>query len=462
LAALLCEFAAAAALWSPRAGLLSALTLMTMFEWARAATNARVDMTLTFGLLLAFLGLLFFLRTRTTRWLVPLYAGITLAVLGKGPVGAALPGLVAVMILALTRDASFLRRMRLGYGTLSVAVLAGSWYVLALLLGGWEFFRKQVLAENVFTFFNDPDFSGGHRHSVLYLFGALLVGVLPWTPCLAGALARQWRQRRELSRTDPRTYLLVWSLVVFGFYAIAASKRSVYLLAMYPALALFLGWWWDEQIRSPSEERWLGALVRALAVVALAICVVMSTLVGLESVGVPLVATGARWLPAVAQPFAPQVSLVIYRGCWPLLGCLALAGVALYTTARATSVGRWSATFAGLFVATAFLYLAAQHVVIAGIARAETLRDFMAEVRSLVGPTQDLSFYNTFDYEAVFYWRGHIPQYTGTLPDHAPLYLLLQRDDWMQAPAAVKAQYEQMHVSDEHGELVLIRRVPTS
>ena len=95
---------------------------MTMFEWARAATGARVDMTLTFGLQLAFLSLLFFLRSRAAGWLIPLYAGMALAVLGKGPVGVALPGLAALVMLALTRDVTFLRQMRLGYGALAVGI----------------------------------------------------------------------------------------------------------------------------------------------------------------------------------------------------------------------------------------------------------------------------------------------------------------------------------------------------
>src|SRR6185369_11147148 len=97
-------------LWSARAGACSALALMTMFEWARAATGGRVDMTLTFGLQLAFLSLLFFLRSGAPAWLVPLYAGISLAVLGKGPVGVILPGLVALAMVALRRDLGVLRR----------------------------------------------------------------------------------------------------------------------------------------------------------------------------------------------------------------------------------------------------------------------------------------------------------------------------------------------------------------
>src|ERR1700687_150432 len=122
---LLCVFAAGTALWSVRAGLLSAIALMTTFEWARAATSARVDMTLTFGLQLAFLGLLFFLRSRSARWLIPLYMGISLAVLGKGPIGALLPGLLALVIFALTRDFTPLRQMRLAWGALPVRPTAG-------------------------------------------------------------------------------------------------------------------------------------------------------------------------------------------------------------------------------------------------------------------------------------------------------------------------------------------------
>ena len=42
-------------LWGRSAGLVSALVLTTTFEWRQAATQARVDMTLTFVLLCCFL-----------------------------------------------------------------------------------------------------------------------------------------------------------------------------------------------------------------------------------------------------------------------------------------------------------------------------------------------------------------------------------------------------------------------
>ena len=251
------------ALWSRAAGLIAALTLMTMFEWARAATGARVDMTLTFGLQLAFLSLLFFLRSRAAGWLIPLYVGITLAVLGKGPVGVALPGLVALVMLALTRDLSFLapdaarlrragRRRRGGQLVrdgadprgLGSSSTSKSWRRMSL--------RSSTTRISVAGTVIRPAICSA-RYCLACCPGRFFSPV--WA---RGCGASAANSRRH----DPRLYLLVWIAVVFGFYAVAASKRGVYLLALYPAVALLLGWWWDEQA---SRTRRGGTLAGAAA-----------------------------------------------------------------------------------------------------------------------------------------------------------------------------------------------------
>jgi 4-amino-4-deoxy-L-arabinose transferase-like glycosyltransferase len=463
LASLLCVFAAGCALWNPRAGLFSALVLMTTFEWARAATNARVDMTLTFGLQLAFLGLLFFLRRGTAGWLVPMYLGITFAVLGKGPVGVALPGLVALAMVALAWDITPLRRMRLLTGSVVVAVGAGTWYVLALCIGGYGFFRKQILGENLFTFVDDPDFHyGGHRHGWWYMLGALLLGVLPWTVHLPGVAVRLWRERRTITRDDARVYLLVWSAIVFAFYTVAASKRSVYLLALYPAVALLLGWWWDAQSRAPQEDSpWIARLVRVVGWILLGVVVPLLVLVLLEALGAPLAVGMAKWLPAGARGAGTLVSTVIRGDRWPLLGLLAAAAGALYGMIRAARTSRWLGMFAGLWSTTALLLVAVRLIILPAVAQHLTVRDFMADVRRVVGADGNVSFYRTFDYEAVFYWGGHIPAFDGAFPDASPQYLLVNRNDWPQLRATAQDAYEAVALPADPqrlDELMLLRR----
>jgi 4-amino-4-deoxy-L-arabinose transferase-like glycosyltransferase len=470
LVALLCVFATGTALWSLRAGFVSAVCLMTTFEWARAATGARVDMTLTFGLQLALLSLLFFLRSRRAGWLVPLYVGIALAVLGKGPVGAVLPGLVTLVMLAVTRDTGMLGQLRLGWGAVTVSIAAGSWYVMALILGGWAFFRKQVLAENVFTFLEDPEVgtalgAGGHRHSAGYLLGALLLGLLPWTLFLPGMAARLWRRRRELSPRDPRSYLLIWVGVVFGFYAIAASKRSVYLLGLYPAVALLLGWWWDEQSRTSGDEgEGLAMFVRGIAWMLRAIVALVFVAVLLESLGAPLSAWIQPWLPLSARPFAPWVGEAACVHRWLLLGLLLGAVGALSVTIWAARAVHWIGIFIGMCCTVGALIVAVNQVVLPGIARHQSMRNLMNAARQLIGPEGDLFFYKAFDYGAVFYWQGHIPPYEGPFPDGAPRYVLMQEEEWKRLQPAVGDAYERVTLADdenrgEHGPLVLVRRI---
>jgi len=462
LIALLCVFGAGTALWNPRAGLCAALALMTMFEWARAATGARVDMTLTFGLQLALLSLLFFFRSGTAGWLIPLYAGMAVAVLGKGPVGVVLPALVALVMVALSRDLSVLRRIRLAAGALAVGVVAGSWYVLALVVGGWQFFDKQILVENVFTFFNSREFGGGHRHAVVYLLGALLLGVLPWTVFLPGLVARCWRQRREIGVRDARVYLLVWILVVFGFYSLAASKRGVYLLSLYPALALLLGWWADEQCHAaPEEERWLARILPVVGWALIATVGLLLALVMLEGLGAPILLAIQGWLPASVQSYPAWISETMRAGRWPLLGLLVAALAALYACVRAAVAVRWTGVFAGVFAAASALVLSVNLVMLPGIADHESLRSFMAGVRQALGSGHELFFFRTFEYDAVFYWQDHIPVYEGPWPAGAPRYLLMKKRDWEAMRPEADGEYEQVTFPDGRAadsRLVLIRR----
>jgi len=93
-AACLIVAAVAAALYGGVAGTAAGITLLTSFEWLRAATAARVDMTTTFGLVLVFVGLLLFRRAERGIWLFLIYGGAAWATLSKGIPGLAIPALL--------------------------------------------------------------------------------------------------------------------------------------------------------------------------------------------------------------------------------------------------------------------------------------------------------------------------------------------------------------------------------
>ena len=87
----------------------------------------------------------------------------------------------------------------------------------------------------------------------------------------------------------------------------------------------------------------------------------------------------------------------------------------------------------------------------------------MNDVRQLVGPTGNLSFYKTFDYAAVFYWQGHITTYEGTWPVGAPRYVLMSQAEWERVQELAGAQYERVTFPSERqgteaDALILARR----
>lgn len=452
--------------WSVAAGLTAALTMLTSFEWLRAATSARVDMTLTLGLTAAMCGLLILhLRASSlARWLVAL--GTAWAVLSKGPVGLALPLLLAALMSVVDRSLRPFRSMRFFRAVLFVGVVAAVWYGLAFMDGGPDFLRKQVLTENVWRFVGTSRFTEGHRHSVLYLFGVLLAGLLPWTLLFPSVAAALWRTRRMIGRHDPQTFLLVWVVVVFAFYSVASSKRGVYLLALYPALFLLLGWWVHT-----ARESVLGrdGLARALPPVAWAwawLCGVLTILALLTQAGLPVADAIPDLLGARAGRDArPVVEALSAHARLTFI----VFGIATCTAAGAALVAarqRWGLLLALLLVSTAAISVAVRHVIMPAVAQSTSRRSFNAALRRVVGPDGTVSAYRSFDYGSVFYWGENVPVYDQPLSASGPLTLVAGDETWARATPMERRFYQRVPFIESArggniGRLVVLQRRAT-
>ncbi|MBI1813784.1 MAG: glycosyltransferase family 39 protein [Deltaproteobacteria bacterium] len=463
----LVTYATGVALWGAGAGLCAATITLTSFEWQRAATGARVDMALTFGLVVAFCSYLFFAR-RDGRpgWLLPFYGGMAFAVLAKGPVGVALPALLIGASCAVQRDVEPLRRLRLLRGLTAVTCIAGLWYLLAMWVGGFAFVGKQLLNENVFRLFDANDFEGGHRHGPFYLLWSLAAGFLPWTLLLPGAVTAWWRARAEWTSRDPRVYMLLWIVIVFALYSLAVSKRSVYLLALYPALGLLLGSWVADVVRSGATDvmpGWWRIVLRGLALTLAGLIGALIALTIFAALGMPLVEWVAARFGTEAGSYGTWIAAAL-RGQWLVsLGCLGVAAAAAWWLARALAARAWPPVVVALLLIQCAGAVLTSQVVMPAIAGHLTYRAFMPAVRAVIGTQTPLFFYRTFEYEAAFYWGGHIGVYGKDLSAAAPRYLLMTRREWEQLPAAPRDLYERVPLpaAVEEGDeqrLVLVRK----
>lgn len=231
--------------------LMGMLTL-TNFEVHRAGVACRVDMVLSVMMVLALYQLYKWYEKdfRGLPWVGILC--LSAAALTKGPVGLVLPCAV-VGLLGLLRGKNF---FRVFFRFLAVALLAcvlpACWYWAAYQQGGEHFFNL-VYEENVLRLMGKMSYSS-HENPAYYNVITVVAGYVPYTLLVLVSLfflsykKVEWAPRTWWNRfvaairnmDDARLFSLLSIVVIFVFYCIPKSKRSTYLLPIYPFIAYFL------------------------------------------------------------------------------------------------------------------------------------------------------------------------------------------------------------------------------
>lgn len=264
--------------------LLTALITLTNFELHRAGVAARVDMVLTASMVLALLALF--------RWCergmrgIPLWPilAMSVAFLTKGPVGVVLPCAVAGLYAWWRVRGLSGVIWRMLSVALASCILPLAWYWAAYEQGG-EAFWQLVYEENVLRFLGKMTYAS-HINPWHYNVMTLLAGfapytllvvvsafVLPWKRWYISAKApitSWWQAIRTyfVTMDATRLYTLLCFVVMFVFYCIPKSKRSTYLMPLYPFVAYYLAeyilYLWREHRR---VVVWFGGFIAVLCFV---------------------------------------------------------------------------------------------------------------------------------------------------------------------------------------------------
>ncbi|HTW86437.1 MAG TPA: glycosyltransferase family 39 protein [Candidatus Binataceae bacterium] len=445
-------------LFDGQSALLSALILATSFQYLQAGTGARVDMTLTFFMEVGFFEILMIAEGLSRRWLV-LWGALALAVLSKGPVGLVLPALTALVWIAYQRRWNAIAALHLPFGIPIVLVIDGGWYLSAAMVRGPAFVHKQLMAENLFRLLHSSSFHEGHAHPFYYLLLALLVGFMPWMMIAPVAVLGYLRSRSPFASARIH-YLVAWCLVVLAIYSLAQSKRGVYLLAMYPALAALFG------VALASAAVCFTAVRRWVAVFSVAAGLLI--LAGAAAGAVALVLLARRpepiaallrifgWTTAGLMPALTRES-ASYR---VLAGVLAIgagaAGISLLRRRpRADRMVVAIAAGISCFVVITDL------IVVPAIAETTSLRGFTRAAMAIVDG-ESAAYLGGIEYEVAFYSEREIPV-LGPADRHAPRFLFCWQSVYDSFTPQARARYAIVLTSnptelDGTGTMLLLRR----
>jgi len=216
-----------------RTAWLAAGALLGMYGFWDSGTEARVDMVFSACIAASLGGFFFWYRDGHNAARTTCYIAAACAMLAKGPAGIVLPGLVIAGFLAVEGRLRYLWKFWSWPLAGAVLLLDVGWYAFAYRIGGNEFLGLHIFRENVDRFLGRGAFSSQNTslNTVIWLADQML----PWTAVLLWSLIRRIRGARE---DWAGRFLHAWWISIFGFFVLAARTRAVYLLPLYPAIAL--------------------------------------------------------------------------------------------------------------------------------------------------------------------------------------------------------------------------------
>jgi len=261
-------------------GLMAAAVLASCVFWGIGGHISSLDMSLAGSMTLVLCSLLL-AQTATqnaarARWMAACWAGMGLAVMSKGLIGLALPGMVLVAYTVLARDRAIWKRLHCLPGLLIFAALTVPWFV-AVSMRNPEFPQFFFVHEHFQRFTSDVHHRQGPWH---YFIPYLILGLLPWVGVFMQAM---WAAARKhdsaeggldnalagIAGFQPQKLLLIWSVAIFVFFSASGSKLPAYILPIFPALAILIA----AYLRRARRSEWwlLGGSTALLGITMLAV-----------------------------------------------------------------------------------------------------------------------------------------------------------------------------------------------
>jgi 4-amino-4-deoxy-L-arabinose transferase-like glycosyltransferase len=254
-------------LFSERGGFFAALILATNVEFLWLARRASIDTTLTFFTTAAIALLYVGFYQQHGRWILYLlaYLAMALGVLTKLQIGVIVPVLVVGGYFLVRRELGFFKDPSHIPGIALFVALIGGWLALAYLSGGEAYLRGLLYQKTASTFLG----TASHDRPLYYYLVNFPGNFIPWIIFLPSALIYGLSAK---GRRKEFIFVLFWFVVIFAFFSVAKAKRELYLLPLYPAAAVMVGYLLAQlPLGAEGAEKRISSIPLIVLIIALAL-----------------------------------------------------------------------------------------------------------------------------------------------------------------------------------------------
>ena len=201
-----------------------------LFEFRLAVPDPYLIFFIALGLFSAFT----WLQQNNIAQLYIAGAALGLAILAKGPVALALPGLCILIWTAFTKKWKTIFTWHLipAFGLLSVITLP--WYISVHKATNGEWTKGFFIENNLNRFSSAQE---GHEGFFLLPILFVLIGLLPFVSFIGEAI----KQRKKVFQKPLVNFSLIVALTFLAFFSISSTKLPNYPMPCYPFAAVILG-----------------------------------------------------------------------------------------------------------------------------------------------------------------------------------------------------------------------------
>ncbi len=229
-------------LYNQRVGILTAVFLAFSTMYMLYSMDIHADTPLQAFITLALWQLFEFIKTGKTKHWFWGFTAVGLAMLSKGPIGAAIPAFAVIGHILIKKDFRRLADWR-WYAGVVLAFLVASPALIGLMNQfGWEgirfFFWENNVGRITGTYIqakNDPAF---YIHNLLYLF-------LPWTFLFFISVYKEFNMliKNRFQSVEFFTFTGIW--IFFLIISASSNQAPNYIFSIFPLIAVLTAKWAD-------------------------------------------------------------------------------------------------------------------------------------------------------------------------------------------------------------------------
>lgn len=245
------------------------------------ARNSTIEMTLLFFTVAALFCWWVYNESQKSRWLYLTYFSLALAALDKGPVTPPLVLLIIVVYLLSLKENPFKLDLKAHLKGIALFLAVTLPWAIAITFKVGRNDEGQFVTINEWFYQSAGRFEGfDHIKEFWYFLPKILGDGQPWVFFAIIGLIAFFTLGKTAADKKGLRFFVIWAIVSFVFFSIPASKKSYYILPIYPALVVIAAWVFSNLISrnfsGNKVERACGAL-----------CEVVGTLLVLTGLTLP-------------------------------------------------------------------------------------------------------------------------------------------------------------------------------